>query len=54
VIHRTAQCPVTWGGHCTPPSSRGNILATARAHAATLWTQDADLKGREGVRFVRA
>jgi len=30
------------------------ILATARAHGATLWTQDADFDGREGVRYVRA
>ena len=28
------------------------MLATARAYGATLWTQDADFKGREGVRFV--
>jgi predicted nucleic acid-binding protein len=25
------------------------ILATARAYRATLWTQDADFKGVEGV-----
>ncbi len=30
------------------------ILATARAHEATLWTQDADFAGREGVRYVSA
>ena len=28
------------------------ILATARAHGATLWTQDADFKGMDGVRYV--
>lgn len=28
------------------------ILATARAHKATLWTQDADFAGMEGVRFI--
>jgi predicted nucleic acid-binding protein len=27
------------------------ILATARAHEAELWTQDADFKGLEGVRY---
>lgn len=29
------------------------ILATARAHGAQLWTQDADFEGIEGVRFRR-
>ncbi|MBC7783322.1 MAG: type II toxin-antitoxin system VapC family toxin [Burkholderiales bacterium] len=28
------------------------ILATARHYAADLWTQDADLKGLDGVRYV--
>lgn len=28
------------------------ILATARAHQATLWTQDADFAGIEGVQFI--
>ncbi len=28
------------------------MLATARRHGATLWTQDADFKGLEGVRVV--
>ena len=28
------------------------ILATARAHAATLWTQDAHFKDVEGVRYI--
>lgn len=28
------------------------ILATARAHAAVLWTQDSDFAGIAGVRFV--
>jgi predicted nucleic acid-binding protein len=27
------------------------ILATARAYDATLWTQDSDFDGREGVRY---
>jgi predicted nucleic acid-binding protein len=27
------------------------ILATARAHGAELWTQDADFEGLEGVRY---
>ncbi len=29
------------------------ILATARAYGATLWTQDADLKGLPDVRFTK-
>lgn len=28
------------------------ILATARSFAATLWTQDADFSGIEGVRYI--
>jgi predicted nucleic acid-binding protein len=28
------------------------ILATTRAHNATLWTQDADFKGMEGVQYI--
>ena len=28
------------------------ILATARAHDALLWTQDADFRGIDGVRYV--
>ncbi|MCP4416850.1 MAG: type II toxin-antitoxin system VapC family toxin [Chloroflexi bacterium] len=28
------------------------ILATARANKATLWTQDADFEGIEGVRYI--
>ena len=28
------------------------ILATARAYDATLWTQDADFKGIEGVEYI--
>jgi len=27
-------------------------LATSRALGATLWTQDEDFEGREGVRYV--
>jgi predicted nucleic acid-binding protein len=34
------------------PIADSLILATARAHGATLWTQDADFDGVEGVRFV--
>jgi predicted nucleic acid-binding protein len=34
------------------PLADSVMLATARAFAATLWTQDADFEGREGVRFV--
>jgi len=29
------------------------ILATAREHNAVFWTQDADFKGIDGVRFVK-
>ena len=36
------------------PLADSVILATARAFNATLWTQDADFEGREGVRFVSA
>ena len=28
------------------------ILATARAYDATIWTQDADFKGMDGVKYV--
>jgi predicted nucleic acid-binding protein len=33
------------------PLADSIILATARAHSATLWTQDADFAGLEGVEF---
>ena len=33
------------------PMADALILATARAHEATLWTQDADFRGMEGVRY---
>lgn len=33
------------------PMADSVILATARQHHATLWTQDADFKGLEGVKF---
>jgi predicted nucleic acid-binding protein len=29
------------------------ILATARLHEATLWTQDSDFEGMDGVRFKK-
>jgi len=28
------------------------ILATTRAHGATLWTQDADFEGMDGVQYI--
>jgi toxin FitB len=28
------------------------VLATTRAYEATLWTQDADFKGMEGIRYI--
>ncbi len=34
------------------PMADSVILATARAFGATLWTQDADFKGMEGVQYV--
>jgi predicted nucleic acid-binding protein len=34
------------------PMADSIMLATARAYGASLWTQDADLKGLEGVQFV--
>ncbi len=34
------------------PMADSVILATARAHDATLWTQDSDFEGMEGVRYV--
>ena len=33
------------------PLADSVILATARAHHATIWTQDRDFEGLEGVRF---
>lgn len=33
------------------PMADSIILATARGHDATLWTQDADFKGMAGVRY---
>ena len=34
------------------PMADSIILATARLHRATLWTQDADFEGMEGVEYV--
>jgi predicted nucleic acid-binding protein len=34
------------------PLADSVILATARQHGATVWTQDADFRGLEGVRHV--
>jgi predicted nucleic acid-binding protein len=36
------------------PMADSIMLATARAHGATLWTQDADFKGLPDVRFKPA
>jgi len=36
------------------PMADSVMLATARAHDAVLWTQDADFEGIEGVRYVPA
>ncbi len=35
------------------PFADSVILATARAEDATLWTQDADFEGMEGVEYRR-
>jgi predicted nucleic acid-binding protein len=35
------------------PMADSVILATARAHDATLWTQDSHFEGMEGVRYVQ-
>ena len=34
------------------PLADSVMLATARIHSATLWTQDADFKNIEGVEYV--
>lgn len=34
------------------PTAASIILATARAYAATLWTQDADFAGKRGVKYI--
>ena len=34
------------------PMADSVMLATARAHNATLWTQDADFRDVEGVQYV--
>jgi predicted nucleic acid-binding protein len=36
------------------PMADSIMLATARAFGATLWTQDADYEGMEGVQYIRA
>ena len=36
------------------PMADSIILATARAHNATLWTQDADLKGLVDIEYTEA
>ena len=34
------------------PLANSVILATARSHAAVIWTQDEDFKGIKGVRYI--
>jgi len=34
------------------PMADSIMLTTARMHGATLWTQDADFEGIEGVQYV--
>jgi predicted nucleic acid-binding protein len=38
--------------HHRLPMADSIMLATARAFGATLWTQDADFEGMEGVKYV--
>lgn len=35
------------------PMADSIILATGRLYQATIWTQDADFKGLEGVKYIR-
>lgn len=35
------------------PMADSIMLATARAHGAVFWTQDADFEGLDGVRYIR-
>ena len=35
------------------PMADSIILATARLHQATIWTQDADFEGLDGVQYVK-
>ena len=36
------------------PMADAMVLATARAHDALVWTQDADFEGMVGIKFTRA
>ena len=36
-----------------PPLADSLILTTAQLHNATLWTQDADFKGFDGVQYIK-
>lgn len=47
-----ALAAVALGHQLKLPLADSIILATARAHDAILWTQDADFKGIDGVRYV--
>jgi predicted nucleic acid-binding protein len=40
------------GAQLKLPLADSVILATARAHAAVIWTQDEDFKGIKGVRYI--
>lgn len=35
------------------PMADSIVLATGRLHQATVWTQDVDFKGLEGVEYIR-
>ncbi len=47
----TAICAAKLSHELKLPVADGVILATARVYEAEIWTQDADFKGIEGVRF---
>lgn len=47
-----ALCAARVSIDCKLPMADSIMLATARAHDATLWTQDADLCGLDGVQYT--
>jgi toxin FitB len=48
---RLALAAASLGAQHKLPMADSVIYATARAHEATLWTQDADFEGLPNVRF---
>jgi hypothetical protein len=41
-----------WDKGFQPPLTDSVILAAAQMHAATVWTQNIDFEGIEGVQFI--